>query len=835
MEIITQKMGTCAKPAEYMGTEYNSVHKDWESVDFHAVLAFPDRYEIGTSGLGVKILYSILNSNANYLCERVFAPGVDYEQLLLENNQPLTSLESKRPLKEFDLIGFSIPYEMLYSNVLNMLHLAQIPFRAADRGEEYPLIGTGGSACYNGEPIADFIDFMVLGDGEEVLPKIAEIIRNGKKESKTKFEICEELAKLQGVYIPSFYKVEYDAAGKFQSIEPLKPEYPKYIEKLTISSLDRSPVPTDAPVPYVETVHDRIMMEISRGCTRGCRFCQAGMIYRPVRERSLDEILKFVDKAVSDSGYEEVSLMSLSCMDHTQIGAIVSGLLDRYKDKYIEISLPSLRIDSFSVALAEAVEKFRKTTLTLAPEVGSEKMRKIVNKGITEEEILNVVKEIKDAGWSSIKLYFMTGLPNETDEDLVAIKDLVWKILKASGLKLTISFSSFIPKPHTPFQWEQFLPQEELKERQFKLKTLLNMRHGKVTSKFHNSDLSFLEAIFSRGDRKLSKVLERAHALGCKFDSWTEFFKLDRWLQAFSEAGIDPNSYTKARAIDSILPWQHLYTPQFHDYLLLERERAFRGDFTEDCRNVCNDCSVCTGELNPLLQPQLDFTVPKLEKEIGYAAPSVGLVRVKYAKNEKIRLIGHLDLMRTWQRILRRSGIPVAYTAGFHPRMKMSLGPAIPLGITSESEWLDFELREQVDLKSLKEILQKKAGDGIEILELCELPVQSKGVAEIITGAIYHLTPEKLDREEAQKIIDQISALESIIIDRKKKRFDIRPFIKELYIEHDIIELKTVISNSGTVKASEIIELFKNYGYDCEIWKVEKKESIFSSDPFSKE
>ena len=815
----------CNKPGRYTGTEFNSVHRDWDQTKLHTAFIFPDTYEIGNSGLGLKILAGILYKDETNLVDRVYAPWTDYEANLRENDYPLCSLESAKPLKDFDLLGFTLPYEMSYTNVLNILNLAKIPFLSEDRDESYPIIIGGGSCTYNPEPVADFFDFFVIGEGEDIITEIADLVKNHKG---SKFELLEKATKIEGIYVPSFYDVTYDENGIFSSIHPKKDIYPSFIKRRAVKSLDKAYFPVDPSVPFTETIHDRIMLEISRGCTRGCRFCQAGMIYRPVRERSVETILALTEESVKKTGYEEISLSSLSCTDHNQISRIVSELQKAYEDKYIEISLPSLRIDSFSVDLAKFVQKFRKTTLTLAPEVGTDKMRRIVNKGGSEEEVLETVSAVKKAGWSGIKLYFLTGLPGETDEDIVGIKDLVWKILQKTGLKLTISFSSFVPKAHTPFQWDGFVSIEDTKKRQAKLKSLL--KHGKITSNFHMAELSFLESIFAKGDRKLSKVLLTAHKKGCKFDGWNDLFKFSTWMDSFRECGIEPCDYTKPLDTEAMLPWAHLYRPEFHQFLLKERQKSLQEEFTPDCRETCNNCGVCNSNLQREFQEKLISTPSQKDEKLEYSEESVQKIRVKYAKKEKVRLTSHLDMLRAFQRILRRAQFPVSYTSGFHPRMKLEPGPALALGVLSNSEWLDFELRKHIDKSEILKRMQTASPEGLEILEVTETPLNVKAINTISVGAKYRFIPEEADKNLVMEAIGKVSQHNNLIVTRKDKDFDVKPYLAGVDFVadgHFAVLIDTVITQMGTIKPSEVILLLEREGLPKYKWTIIKEQLKF--------
>lgn len=591
------------KPGRYVGNEVNQVIKNPEEVNVRFAFAFPDIYEIGMSHLGMHILYGMLNREEDVWCERVFAVAADMEEKMREKSIPLFSLESKTPIKEFDFLGFTLQYEMSYSNILNMLDLSGISLLACERSDEEPIVIMGGPCSYNPEPLAEIADIISIGEGEEVLPEILTIYqrhRKGSNYDKRAF-LYEIASRVEGIYVPSFYDVDYFEDGRIRSFSSNVEGVPLRIKKRIVRNMDEVYFPTKTLVPNLEVVHERVMVELFRGCTRGCRFCQAGMIYRPIRERSKEKVEELIREVYHNTGYEEISLTSLSSSDYSDLEPLIENLVQEYVPTNTGVSLPSLRLDNFSLKTANLVQQVRKSGLTFAPEAGSQKLRDVINKGVTKEDLIKTMTTIFSNGWHSVKLYFMVGLPTETEEDLDGIVDLAHTVIDIyrkvnhnkfnKKFNVTVSVSNFVPKPFTPFQWFGQNSSEMFNRKHLYLKEKLRNRNIKF--QYHTTDVSYLEAIFAKGDRRLSKVLIEAHRRGCKFDSWDEHFKFEQWMEAFEATGVDPNFYTRDNIpYEEYLPWDHIDCGVSKQFLIRENERAKKAQLTHDCRQGCNACDV---------------------------------------------------------------------------------------------------------------------------------------------------------------------------------------------------------------------------------------------------
>lgn len=597
---INKILNRVEKPLRYLGDEYNVVKKDWEKTSLKTAFAFPDLYEVGMSHLGLKIIYNIVNQHPDMLMERVFSPWVDMEEELRANELSIFSLENQKPINDFDVIGFTLQYEMTFTNILNILDLGGIPKLSSERNDENPLIIAGGPCVYNPEPIADFIDVFIIGDGEEIIIELLEEVKINKEKNNGKLDkksLLLELVKISGLYIPSFYDVDDKGIAY-----PIVEEAPFPVMKRTVADLDKAVFPLKPIVPYIETVHDRAMVEVLRGCNRGCRFCHAGIVYRPVRERSKDLLVEQVKEIIKNTGYDEIAFTSLSTSDYSGIQCLISETADEFSEKGVGISLPSLRVDNFSVSIAKEVSRVRKTSLTFAPEAGTQRMRDIINKGVTEEEMLGVARAAFKEGWLNIKLYFMMGLPWETEEDILGIVDLAYKVLAEGDKiykdshqkpKVTISVAAFVPKSHTPFQWVPQDSLEKIREKQNLIRK--NIKNKRIVFNYHDGDLALIEGVFARGDRKVGKVLLRAFEKGCKLDGWRKFFDYNKWLEAMAEEGCTFEDYNfRERDQDEIFPWDIINTGVRKSYLRSEYDKAAAIELTGDCRFTgCTVCGVC--------------------------------------------------------------------------------------------------------------------------------------------------------------------------------------------------------------------------------------------------
>ena len=721
------------KPSRYLGFEVNRINKPWGEVDLHVALAFPDLYEIATSHFGIQILYSLLNAKNDILAERVFAPAMDMEALLREEKLPLCSLESKVPLKQFDIIGFSLLYELNYTNMVNMLDLSDIPFFSHARSQADPFIIGGGPCMCNPEPVANFFDAIVVGDGEAVILQMTDAWKAWQRtDAGDRQQLLKKWSHIKGVYIPSFFEATMDSRGK-QRLMAKHADH-QYVDRAVVTSLDDVPVPPSPIIPFGKPIHDRLRMEIARGCTRGCRFCQAGMIYRPVRERHPQRIVSAVENALRQTGYEDLSLLSLSTGDYSCIAPLMKSIMAFGERDHVAISLPSLRAGSLSPELMELIKKVRKTGFTIAPEAGSQRLRDVINKNITEQDIVQTVENAFSMGWKVIKLYFMIGLPTETQDDIQAIVDLVMRIQqlarqKSRRGKVNVSIATFVPKPHTPFQWEPQMPIDEAMQKLNWLKDHLNAPNVQV--KWQDPRVSVVEGVWARGDRRLNQVLVDAWQSGCRFDGWTEFFNYERWMSIFKKADIDPRTDADGLLdIGDKLPWDHIRIGVDRQFLEQERKNALDEVITLDCRNGnCSGCGVCDFKaLKPVSFHKLETPSIATDPPLAQSAPEETSNRytVSFSKMGLARYLGHLEMIKIFTRGLRRAKIPVKYSKGFHPMPKISFVDTLPTGMQSEAEHMILSLTTAMDPEDIVTRLSQQVPDGIDI-DGCERYTRNKG------------------------------------------------------------------------------------------------------------
>lgn len=727
------------KPSTYLGNEINSIKKKLDTVKLRFALAFPDMYEIGTSHFGMQIIYHILNEDPQIAAERVFTPASDMEEYLRLSGLPLTTLESHIPLNRFDIIGFSLLYELNYTNILTMFELGKIPFFARERDSNAPVVIAGGPCTCNPEPIADLFDAMVVGDGEQVVTEMAQVwIRLQKTGDMVKEKLLTEWSGIEGVYIPAFYQVAYNPAG-FQVPVPGSLDSTintGNVSRAIYSDLDKAPFPGAPVVPYGKPVHDRLRLEVSRGCSRGCRFCQAGMIYRPVRERSPDTLLVQTERCLASTGYEDISLLSLSTGDYQCLIQLMARLMDQTEDKNISVSLPSLRADRLTPDLMKQIRRVRKTGFTIAPEAGSQRLRNIINKNITDKEVADTVKNAFNLGWQRIKLYFMIGLPHETDDDLRSIVEFVKDLRKRSIPKkkngiINVSIATFVPKPHTPFQWASQLARHESKEKITWLRR--NLKLPGVHVKWQNPDVSFLEGLWARGDRRLARLLVKAYQKGCRFDGWSDKFRYNRWETALSEAGVDIDFFTtRKRNLAEPLPWDHIDVKIDKEFLKDEWKKAEEGHPTLDCRwGDCHACGVCNFRT---IQPRI-FNRDDRKGVTSLNRSDVSLkpksefskkFKITYEKLEPGNYFGHLELVNIFLRAFRRAKISMKYSSGFHPMPKVSFDDPLPVGMESQNEVLFLTTTELIEPEDIVKGLNRHLPPGIFIRD-CKIEPSSEG------------------------------------------------------------------------------------------------------------
>lgn len=833
---ILQKV---TKPTRYTGGEFNSVAKDWAAVDCRIALALPDVYEVGMSNLGLAILYGIMNRRRDTLCERVYAPWIDMEAEMRARRIPLFSLETKRALKDFDFLGFSLQYEMIFTNVLNMLDLAGIKLFAQDRALDEPFVIGGGPCVYNVEPMADFFDFFVIGEGEEILGEVVDKFiawKNGGKIGGRR-GFLKRLLKVDGIYVPSFYEPIYDGE-KFIGLKVLE-NAPKIIYKRVVKDMDKVSTVEKPIVPFTDIVHNRAMLEIFRGCSRGCRFCQAGMSYRPARERTVENLRATARRLLDVSGYDEMSLTSLSSADYSCLNRLVDDLMADFRNERVNFSLPSLRIDSFSIELADKLQAVRKSGLTFAPEAGTQRLRDVINKNVTEENLLDACAAAFEKGWKTIKLYFMMGLPTETDADIAGIADLAQKVAalyrkikNRRDVKVTVSVACFVPKPFTPFQWVGQISLEEFERRQKLLRSLI--KDKAVTYNYHHARLSVLEGAIARGDRRLAKVIEAAWRNGAKFDGWTDLFNFEAWTAAFESCGVDMKYFSeRQRNVYEPLPWEHTSPAVDKNFLIDELEKSRAGKTTRDCRRTaCTGCGVCMNlGVGVIDHAKTENYSPRPFKKPAAIEGNTGdnrKYRAQIRKGAEIAFLSHLDYMNVFMSALLRSKLPAAYSVGFNPHLKVSFATALGVGVTSDCEYVDFELAANVRSNEVMGRLNEQLPRGAEILRIKKITGKVPAMMAIIDFSRYEaVVPFDGDFQTAASAADNFNAAAEIFFERitpkHSRRFEVKQYIAEgvkvAGVEDGLqIGFGVKITPEGTVKPSEILEVLRDdFGLPIEI------------------
>jgi radical SAM family uncharacterized protein/radical SAM-linked protein len=826
------------QPARYLGNEVGAKHKPWETAKVHWALTYPEIYEVGASNLGHIILYNIINAQPRQLCDRAYLPASDLAEKLRKTNTPLFAVESRRFLQEFDILGFSLSYELGATNILEMLDLAGIPLTWEERQNndnniEYPLIFAGGqTATSNPEPYADFFDFIALGDGEELLPEIGLIIEEGKTNNLTRQELLLDLAQIPGVYVPQFYDMADDG-----SVHPNRPDVPKRILRRVATPM---PAYSVTMVPFVQTVHDRLTVEVRRGCTRGCRFCQPGMLTRPARDVEPEQIVDTIEKGMAETGYNEFSLLSLSCSDYLALPAVGLEIKNRLKDKNVSLSLPSQRVDRFDENIANIIGGTRKSSLTFAPEAGTQRMRDIINKGLTNEELLRGVKTAYEQGWDKVKLYFMIGLPGETDADVLGIAETVrWlqqecNASKRKRLSVTLTISNFTPKPHTPFQWHS-VSTSEFKRKQRLLRDVFYQMRG-VKANFTDVRISAMEDFVGRGDRRLVPVVRRAWELGAGMDAWWE--SLDRafsaWTQAIEEVGLSwkyrqveqgewnimdtPNN---AAVLDQPLPWDHMDTGIDKSWLKTDLQKALEAATVPDCAfEGCSHCGICGVDFghNIVVKP------PQIPQFAGNFIPEskrVQRIRIWFGKTGDMALVGHLDLMKLFDRVVRRVSLPISFTGGYNPKPRISSANALPLGATSSGEIMDFDLTEFIEETEFKQKLAAALPETLPIYQVQIVNIKSQPLSVLAEKAAYQLwikSENYATPEQWQAWIQDILNSDNILLEKKTKSGKTRSLnLREQLFKLEVVTTPEItpvswISNPDEAIVISYVGGFKNDG-----------------------
>lgn len=799
--ILPRLLSCVERPGRYIGNEIFMQKKSWEDAVCRTCLVYPDTYEVGMPFLGFQILYHILNRSETLLAERCFSPWTDMEAALREAKVPLFSLETQRPLREFDIVGITLQYEMTYTNILNILDLAGIPLFSRERGEDDPLIIAGGSCAFNPEPLADFIDIFVIGDGEEILPFLCWELGSMKQAGKSRAEILAAMnLPERGVYVPTVYRREKDGPVKAAKV----PE-------LLLKNYPLRPL-----IPLSEITQDRFALEIQRGCGAGCRFCHAGIAYLPVRERDVEDLIRQTEETLNNSGYEELSLLSLSTSDYSALDELVRGIEPLSRENKVGISFPSLRLDSFNVQILEAAGSRRRSGLTFAPEAGTQRLRNAINKKISEDDLFSSVKLALEHGWRTLKFYFMMGLPTENDEDLQGIVDLIREVqhmaMAYPGTRINVSLSSFIPKAHTPFQWEAHVAPAELLRRITFIRERLRLKN--VSLHYRDPKFSVYESLFSRGGREAGALLYAAWKNGARFDAWPELFDPEIWERAISESGIEIASEIAERPVDKVLPWSFIDSGVNEAYLLRERDKARKGEITEDCRTRCSACGLCDGTLKMRMAEKKHTGKNAKEKRQPSGAEEQGqeyyTLRIFFEKKGMLRYVGHHDLMRLMLRICNMLKWPLRYSSGFTKHPRIALGYPIPMGFDGLQEAMDILLNDRVE--SPAQALNALLPEGLRILRAEIRKGKQPSLMQSTRELCYRFHfDEALDIAAVRERVEKALAGDRVIMERKSGkrpgRIDLKPFIRYWSAEEQSLEVCYKVINSRTGRPDEFLQL----------------------------
>jgi radical SAM family uncharacterized protein/radical SAM-linked protein len=789
------------RPGRYIGGEANSTGRNRQTAGMRFALAFPDTYEVGMSHLGMQILYAIINSHGDVTAERCYAPWPDMEARMRRHGLPLCTLESRSPLGSFDLVGFSLQYELSYTNVLNMLDLGGITLHSRDRGEKEPLVIAGGPCVFNPAPVSPFFDAFVIGEGEEVISEILQALSEQKAKGQPRRGRLEALARIAGVYVPAIHTKE-DRIGK-----------------RTVSDLNAWACPLQPVVPLIKTIHDRINLEIARGCTRGCRFCQAGMVWRPVRERNPGLLLQMAEEMLGSTGYDELSLLSLSAGDYSHIEPLIATLMDRYYSRRVALALPSLRVETLTKNLIDSIRRVRKTSFTLAPEAGTQRLRNVINKGNTEADLIATAASVFEAGWKAVKLYFMLGLPGEREEDLEGIIDLGYRVLREARNRgqVTLSLSTFVPKPHTPFQWQAQIGLDETLTRQAFFKK--RIRNRNISVKWHDARMSLLEGILSRGGEELAPLIEEAFRSGCRFDGWTDRFRFDLWEAAMDKSDIAAYDYLREREATEPLPWDRIDAGVSKDFLLGEYEKSLREESTEDCRTGrCQDCGACrTGGPAMVSARSSAAALPDRIAPARQEVPARGMrFRFQFTKGGPARFLSHLEVVTAMLRAMNRCRLPLVYSSGFHPHPRISFATATAVGLESLEEYGEIWLASAPkDVAGLLSQVNACLPEGLAIRDMSEMLLPGPTLSEMVRGFEYEATlPERSSGDGVSHIQENINGFlagESFQIRKEKNGKatikDIRPLVETLSLDPQggRILLSVRMEKEGTVRVLDIL------------------------------